>query len=203
MEYFSFEKWLAPGILVVIFSLIVSFAWDDFSDKLYGVQKDFADSLSGVRKDLTENGKTLARLDERTKDFDRRIRYLEDPVFKKAIDLGYKNPEIIRTSLSPKSTFQSKTSVEKKEYSILYTIKSYDRSKKILKLGLDAQLPHGNEVKNFDLELKVKPGEIVNLAHTISMPGMTHIFLQILELPSPDKAILVIGLKTDTASQTS
>jgi hypothetical protein len=186
-------QWLSVTnlLLTVIGSLLLLF-WNDQSDKFKNVDT----SISSIRVTQSSQGESLARLEERTKSLERVVYET------KATSLGFKKPEIVRTGLGVNTKFESRTSALNGEYFIKYTILSYDPAKSILQLRLDAQLP-GLVFRNNTFVINVQPGEVVELTKYIGVKNVRKIYLQVLDVPVHDQAILAIGHKQDESGAPS
>lgn len=193
------EPWLikiAGGVISLLLLMVlglIGVVWNDFSDKLKSVET----TITAMNIAQNNHGQSLARMEERTKS-------LERSVYKtKAVSLGFKNPEIVRASLGTNVEFESKTASRSGEYFIKYTILSYDPISNMLKLRFDAALPNGAKYYDNTLIMRIRDGEVVELTQFFFKDAPTKIYLQVIETPVRDQAILAIGPKQEEPGKVS
>ena len=197
----------AISLLLTIILGLIGVIWDTTKDKVKSIET----TISVINISQTKQGELLAkqvellaRLDERFKSVDDRTKSLEErtktlelaPYRSKAVAAGFKNPEIITTKFAKNESFKSRVMIQNQEQFIQYTILGYDKSTKQLTIGVNAkigmlQLDHNT----FVMTIKAEPGKAEEVTF-IRGEGIPRIFLQVLETPTHDSAILAIGPKT-------
>ena len=184
--------WVIGGLFLII-GILIGVIWDEFSDKLKSIET----TLAMVNASQNAQGQSLARIEERT-------RSLERSVYKsKAVSLGFKNPEIVMTSLSSNAAFESHTSARGGQYFIRFTILSYDPISSLIKLRFDAALPNGNMFEDNMLTMRIRDGEVVELTRVFLKDSPTKIYLQVIDATMRNQAVLAIGPKQDNQEKVS
>lgn len=183
------------GGLFAIIAVLLGIIWNDLKGELLSVET----KISGISISQVTQGESLARLEEKTK-------YLERSFYAaKAVASGFKNPQIIPTPLNVNSKFESKTSTKAGEYFISYTVLKYDSSQDILELRVDAHLPGLVMKNNTHVITNVRHEQTVDITALTGMSrtGLPRVFLQIIDLPSPNHAIIAVGERTDPSPKAS
>ena len=191
--------WIIGGLLTIIGGLIVVI-WDDTRDKFASLNT----TMSILSISQKTYGESIIRLEEITNNLIDRTKSLERVVYEaKAASMGFKKAEIVRTGLGVNTKFESRTPGQKGEYFISYTILAYDPVKSNLQLRFDAQLPNGSKFENNILLIQIKSGEVVELTKFFIKNAVPKIYLQVLDIPVRDQAILAIGHKQDESGKPS
>jgi len=146
-------------------------------------------------KTLSDPSASLARLEEKLKS-------LERSVYKtRAEAAGFKNPYIVPVSLDANQKFETTTPTPKGEYFTRFTILSYDPNQRVLQVRVEGRVRGAVLVNEIITISNVVPGRFTEIPRFA--PGLPRVFVQILELTSPNQAIVAIGLNPTLASKPS
>ena len=154
------------------------------------------DSISRIEdklKTLPDPSASMARLEER-------VRAMERVVYQtRAEAAGFKNPDIVPVSLEANKTFESRIPTPQGDYLIKYTILQYDSSQKQLQVRVDGRIAGAVFINNTILIKNFAAGTIAEIPRSHSR--FPRLFVLIVDVPSPNHAILAIGPKTDLPSK--
>lgn len=193
------QVWSVVVTIVGAFAVLIGVIYSNIQDRLLSIDT----SISGINITERTQGESLARLEGSFNGMDRRVTLLEKPHYEsKAKALGFKNPHIIPASLKTQATLDSQISTGAGQHSLRYTILKYDRSTNMLTVSLSGQVGSVNLDGNI-LDVKVEPGSMAELPTIVTGKGVPKIFVQVLDRPSPDRAILAIGQKTESIDKSS
>ena len=136
----------------------------------------------------------LAKLEERTSNLTERVVSLETNLYRsKAAALGFRNASIRPISLAAQPTQQ---------FVFNYSVKGENHLElKILQITNDSIVfevtgtSPNSQVKAVKIAQPLKVGISVEITQGIRMEGMPHIFMTVLEMPTKDTAIIVVGAK--------
>lgn len=168
-------------------------------------------SISQNNIHLGRHGELLAGIDERMKSLDRRVEVLEKPHYEsKAKAAGFKSPQIVPTNLVAQEKFDSKsTKADGGQRFMRYTILGYDSNRETLTFRVD-EIVRGDDGKEHPgrsrdnvLVLPVKIGEQVRFTGMFGELSQPTIFVQVLDRPSSNRAVLAIGEKVAPEGKTS
>jgi hypothetical protein len=177
------KEWLGPAVIIAVIFFVANY---------------FSGQLETVRNKIDSHGESIARLEERLNSLDERTKKYKA----KAVAAGFTNPQIVTASLQTNAKFESRTPGQKGDYFISYTILAYDPITSEMQLRMDAQLPDGSKYEDNTIGIKIRTGELVELTRVIPV-GALKIYLQVLDIPVRDQAILAIGHKQDEAGKLS
>jgi hypothetical protein len=136
----------------------------------------------------------LAKLEEKAASLAERVAALESNLYRsKAAALGFKNPSIRAVNLAAEQPqpFVFNYQVKKENYLELRILQV---TKEAIVLEVTGTAPN-NESKAVKLLQPLKLGTSVELTQGFRVEGMPHIFMTVLEIPSKDTAIIVVGAK--------
>jgi len=193
--------------IAAAFWIVSSVVNQDIRDRLLSIDT----SITRIELASKSHGESLVRMEEKLKYLDRRVELLEKPHYEsKAKAAGFKNPQIVPTSLIPQEKFES---MPVREYGgqhfLRYTILGYDSKSEMLTFRVDSIIRSddgkerlGNIHDNI-LALRVKLDEQVRFTGMFGEFRNAMIFVQVIDRPSPNRAILAIGEKTNPEGKTS
>lgn len=211
ITHLSLPTWAASLICFLILSLgstviyFVKYVRDELSEKITTVSGEITKvhtSLGESTKTLQDHRVSIAQIEKGLSSIEQRIVNLDRPRYEsKAKAAGFKNPQIVATRFTGNETVEPKTVLEKGKDFVQYPILKYDRTTNELSVRFDARIGTV-QFDNNVLGVKVAPGEVQEVS-ILRGKGLPRIFVQVLDLPSPDSAVLAIGPKTDPADKTS
>lgn len=191
------QLWSVVGVIVGAFGVLIGIIYSNIQDRLLSIDT----SISAINISLKSNGEALARIDEKVKYLDRRVETLERPHWEsKAKASGLKNTQIVPASSQSPTKFESKFEVGAKQFALHYTILKYDPVHEVITLRFDGEMPN-SKIRDNIFMLSVKPGQSVQLPTIFE--NLPKIFMQIIDRPSPDRAIIAIGQKADSNGKRS
>jgi uncharacterized membrane protein YidH (DUF202 family) len=184
-----------------------TFVWNDIITRIANTSAEVARVQITLDKALTSFDLVKTSLQDQRVSIavlEMRLLNLEKPHYEsKAKALGFKNPQIVPTSLQTNAKFESRTPGPTGEYFLQFTILAYDPLTSIIRLRFDAQLPNGPKFENNTLIINIKSGAAEELTHYFIQTGVPKIYLQVLDISVRDQAILAIGHKPDEAGKRS
>lgn len=149
-------------------------------------------SISRIDVTLKSQGESIVRVEENLKYLNLRVEKLERPGLEaKARAAGFKSPQIITTNLQLQIKFRSKVEWRAQTFFLQYTILNYDQVNELMTLEVNEVAPGNNIGRSNTFEVYAKPGQPVVIPHFY--PGVPKIYMEVLDLPSPDRAIIAIG----------
>jgi hypothetical protein len=187
----------AAGLLVAatmgIVSLFYGYANNDVVIRAKAKKKNLP-ATEDASTALADAKLLLAKLEERTSNLTERVMSLETNLYRsKAAALGFRNPSIRPISLA---------SQPPQQFVFNYLVKGENHLElKILQVTTDAIVfevtgtAPNSQVKSVKIAQPLKVGISVELTQGIRMEGMPHIFMTVLEMPTKDTAIIVVGAK--------
>ncbi len=191
-----FKRLTLVGLVGVAFISVLSLYGDagNYIVTLYGTKEDAAHVVDDTRKAIADTKTLLAKLEERASLLTERVASIEANLWRsKATALGFKNPAIRAISLA---------SQQPQQVVLNYQVKKENRIElKILQITSDAIVfeitgtAASNEIKSVKVAQPLKVGFSVELTQGITMDGMPHIFMTVLEMPTKDTAIIAVGAK--------
>jgi hypothetical protein len=186
----SLPVWAISLIASTISLLIVSFVayvYHDLSGEITKVQT----SMGEVSKALQTQQISIAKLETSMSIVLKKPQYESN-----AKAAGFTNPQRVFANLQPRATFESRTAGQKGDYFISYTILSYDPATGKMLLRMDARLPNGSIYNDNTIGMQIRIGEIVELTRVLPVDPY-RIYLQVIDIPATNQAILAIGPKSD------
>lgn len=202
---------IAGSILFVISGLI-GLLYDNLKDELHSINGRLDSSISKSVESQKSQGESLARLEASFKGLDRRIELLEKPHYEsKAKALGFKNPQIIAASLQAEAKFESKIRTGTGLVLWQYTVLSYNPARKELTLSVDVDMQGkvgtitGGIFQNNLIKMTVEVGTVKPVPMPFHIEGVNFpkVYVQVLEIPSINRAILAIGEKSNSGDTIS
>lgn len=194
-------------ILVIFGAVTVSMLYDGIQESLKGINT----SITAINITLKAQGELLARIEEKFKYLDHRVELLEKSHYEsKAKAAGFKDPQIVPTSLIAQEKFDSKPiKADGGQHFLRYTILGYDSKSELLRFRVDSIIrsEDGKErlgnVQGNILDLSLKIDQQVRFVGMFGELRNSMIFVQVIARPSPNRAILAIGEKTNPEGKTS
>lgn len=203
--------WAVAVILILLAGLgtiayaFFQYVWKDLNAKLDAGTTQVSklhDSLDTITRTLQDHRVSIGQIEKGLSSIEQRMLNLDRPRYEsKAKAAGFKNPQLVATRFAGNETVEPRTVLQKGENLIQYTILKYNRSTNELSIRFDARIGTNRFDGNI-LIVEVAPGQAKEVSF-IRGKGIPRIFVQVLDLPSPDSAILAIGPKTDPADKTS
>lgn len=185
---------------------ITTYVWNDITTRIANTSSEVARVQATLDKALTSFDAVKTSIQDQRVSIaviETRLANLEKPHYEsKAKAIGFKNAEIVRTGLGVNTKFESKTPGPTGEYFIQYTLLAYDPLTSIARLRFDAQLPNRPKFENNILIIKINAGVAAELTHYF-ITGVPKIYLQVLDVPARDQAVLAIGQKQEESGKPS
>jgi hypothetical protein len=159
-----------------------------------GTKKNVAPAVEDTHAAIADTKALLAKLEESASSLMERVASIEANLYRsKATALGFKNPAIRPISLASQAPQQMVFDYKvKKEHRI---------ELKILQITSDAIVfeitgtAASNEFKSVKVAQPLRVGLSIELTQGMTLDGMPHIFMAVLEMPTKDTAIIAVGAK--------
>lgn len=195
------------GGIAISFWAVFSVVNQDIRARLLSIDN----SISQINITLRSHGESLVGIDAKMKELDRRVAILEKPHYEsKAKAAGFKNPQIVPIGLTAEEKFDSKPlEAGAEKHFLRYIFYGYDLTSEKLQVRVDMihRTADGKErlfwSKPKFYALRIRPGETHELRGVIGERPTPSIFVQVIDHPSPDRAVLAIGEKVDRGGNSS
>jgi hypothetical protein len=160
-----------------------------------GAKTNVAPPVDDTKAAIADAKALLAKLEQRASSLMERVASIEANLYRsKATALGFKNPAIRPISLASQPPPQ--------QVVFNYQVKKEHRIElKILQITSDAIVfeitgtAASNEFKSVKVAQPLKVGLSIELTQGMTLDGMPHIFMAVLEMPTKDTAIIAVGAK--------
>ncbi|WP_141654189.1 hypothetical protein [Candidatus Nitrospira nitrosa] len=186
------------------------------------IWQDHSSQFTKLQDKLTQKSEAVERIDERTKDWGERIKSVESKILvleklnsgeyrAQAKAAGFtndakiipvnltSNAPIHATSDAPKVTTSGTPNVQ---YALSFSDLRYDQNSKRLTFTVGGKVGElvlrGNHVS-----IILQPGKFQNLLRDFNADGLPSIFIQVLDVPTPNQAILAVGTKPESKESRS
>lgn len=180
--------------VVASFIVIFGFMWSPIKS----IWDEHVAEFREVKAEASGNGKTLARVEAKLEMLEK----LSSGVYRsqaKAAGLEEVGLQVIPAKLNTNATYEASIPKAKPGSSVKIKNLRYNRNTETLSFMLDASYPGLIAENNFIMTV-VKIGQTVNLTDALGRQAPP-LFLRLLEVPTPDQAILAIGQERDQADK--